>query len=89
MESQDRPFFLYDAKPRDGKQNYEVYAAMIESMDESVGRVLDALRDAGVEDNTCRYARGRAMSMRVAFACPLSSDGRALPRPAALAMSQW
>ncbi len=42
----------YDAKPRNGGQNFEIYAAMIESMDESVGRVMDALRQSGVDDNT-------------------------------------
>ena len=43
----------YDAKSRPGNpQNYGEYAAMIESVDESVGRVLDALRDAGVAGNT-------------------------------------
>ncbi len=48
IEAKAEKIRKYDAKPRDGKQNYEVYAAMIESMDESVGSVLDA----GVEDNT-------------------------------------
>jgi len=33
-------------------QNYGEYAAMIESMDESVGRVLGSLRDLGLEQNT-------------------------------------
>ncbi|MFN8812027.1 MAG: sulfatase [Acidobacteriota bacterium] len=33
-------------------QNYGEYAAMVESMDESVGRVMKALQSAGVEDNT-------------------------------------
>jgi arylsulfatase A-like enzyme len=43
----------YDAKSRPGEgQNYGEYAAMVESMDESVGRVMKALRDSGVEDNT-------------------------------------
>jgi arylsulfatase A-like enzyme len=43
----------YDAKSRpDNPQNYGEYAAMIESVDESVGRVLAALKDNGVESNT-------------------------------------
>jgi arylsulfatase A-like enzyme len=43
----------YDAKSRaENPQNYGEYAAMIESVDESVGRVLDALRQHGVEDDT-------------------------------------
>jgi len=33
-------------------QNYDEYAAMIESMDESVGRVVEALETNGVLDNT-------------------------------------
>jgi arylsulfatase A-like enzyme len=43
----------YDAKSRPGdRHNYGEYAAMLESVDESVGRILDALREHGVEDNT-------------------------------------
>ncbi len=43
----------YDAKSRpENPQNYGEYAAMIESVDESVGRVLEALRQSGLEDNT-------------------------------------
>ncbi len=33
-------------------QNKPVYAAMMQSVDESVGRVLQALEDAGIEENT-------------------------------------
>jgi len=43
----------YDAKARaDDPQNYGEYAAMVESMDESVGRVMDALEAAGVAGRT-------------------------------------
>lgn len=43
----------YDAKARaDDPQNYGEYAAMIESMDESVGRVMAALEQSGVAGNT-------------------------------------
>jgi arylsulfatase A-like enzyme len=43
----------YDAKARaEDPQNYGEYAAMIESVDESVGRVLAALEKAGVAENT-------------------------------------
>lgn len=33
-------------------QNHAVYAAMIESMDVQIGRLLDALEELGIEDNT-------------------------------------
>ncbi len=43
----------YDAKSRpDDPQNYGEYAAMIESVDESVGKILATLRENGLEDNT-------------------------------------
>jgi arylsulfatase A len=43
----------YDAKSRpDDPQNYGEYAAMIESMDESVGRILDTLDETGLTNNT-------------------------------------
>ncbi|MBK5293391.1 MAG: sulfatase [Acidobacteriia bacterium] len=43
----------YDALSRpDNPQNYGEYAAMIESVDESAGRVLASLRAAGLEENT-------------------------------------
>lgn len=43
----------YNAKARpDNPQHFGEYAAMIESVDESVGRVLGALRENGVDDNT-------------------------------------
>lgn len=43
----------YDAKSRaEDPQNYGEYAAMIESVDESVGRILDTLRETGQADNT-------------------------------------
>lgn len=43
----------YDALSRpDNPQNYGEYAAMIESVDEGVGRVMEALREAGLDRNT-------------------------------------
>lgn len=43
----------YDAKADPANpQNYGEYAAMIESVDESVGRVLDSLRQSGLDENT-------------------------------------
>ncbi|MCL5269425.1 MAG: sulfatase [bacterium] len=41
----------YEAKPR-GNQKSPVYAAMIESVDESVGRIMATLDELGLADNT-------------------------------------
>ena len=38
--------------PKRKRQGPPAYAAMIESVDESVGRILTALRTHGLEDNT-------------------------------------
>jgi arylsulfatase A len=42
----------YPGKPQHGKQSNPVYAAMIESMDESVGRILKKLDDLKLSENT-------------------------------------
>ncbi len=42
----------YEKKATDGGQDNATYAAMIESVDESVGRVLDKLEAIGKTDNT-------------------------------------
>lgn len=42
----------YERVPKAKRQGKPVYAAMVESIDNSVGRVMDALRVAGKEDNT-------------------------------------
>ncbi len=42
----------YDALSHIEEHRLRVYAAMVRSLDRSVGRVLDALRDNGLEDNT-------------------------------------
>jgi arylsulfatase A-like enzyme len=49
----------YDAKanPSD-PQNYGEYAAMIESVDESVGRILDVLKESGIENDTIVFLTG-------------------------------
>ena len=53
IEGKPEKVAKYDAKSKPGNpQNYGEYAGMIESMDESVGRVLEALKESGVEDNT-------------------------------------
>jgi arylsulfatase A len=43
---------LADHPPKKGRQNNPFYAAMIESMDQSVGRVLDTLDQLKLADNT-------------------------------------
>jgi arylsulfatase A-like enzyme len=42
----------YDALPQIELHRERVYAAMIRSLDRGIGRVLDALRDNGLEENT-------------------------------------
>jgi len=42
----------YDALPGIPEHGRRVYAAMVRSVDRSVGRVLQALRDEGLDDNT-------------------------------------
>ncbi|MBM4086612.1 MAG: sulfatase [Lentisphaerae bacterium] len=42
----------YKGKPGEGRQRDPTYAAMIESLDQSVGRVLDCLDTEGLADNT-------------------------------------
>jgi len=42
----------YDALPQIGDRALRVYGAMIRALDRNVGRVLDALREKGLEENT-------------------------------------
>ncbi|MBA4188709.1 MAG: N-acetylgalactosamine 6-sulfate sulfatase (GALNS) [Planctomycetaceae bacterium] len=42
----------YNVKPAHGKQSNPVYAAMVESMDDAVGRVLKKLDDLKLSENT-------------------------------------
>lgn len=42
----------YDALPHIKDHRQRVYAAMVRSLDRSVGRVLQALKDQGLDDNT-------------------------------------
>ena len=42
----------YEKVPQEKRQGKPVYAAMVESIDNSVGRVMDAIRSAGKEENT-------------------------------------
>jgi len=62
-KNKDRPFFLYLAhnmphvplgasKEFRGKSSRGLYGDVIEELDWSMGKVLDALKDLGIEDNT-------------------------------------
>jgi len=42
----------YKAKPRKGRQNDPIYAAMLESVDQSVGRITETLKRLSMEDRT-------------------------------------
>ena len=42
----------YDALPQIGNHSLRVYAAMIRNLDRNVGRVLDAVREQGLENDT-------------------------------------
>ncbi|MHC4675661.1 MAG: sulfatase, partial [Planctomycetota bacterium] len=42
----------YKAKPKRGNHNDPIYAAMIESMDQSVGRIMETLRRLNIDEKT-------------------------------------
>lgn len=44
----------FETKPQRGKHNHDnpTYAAMVKSLDESVGAIIDTLRDTGLDENT-------------------------------------
>ena len=49
----EAPFFIQHGKTHyKMQQNMAVYAAMVESLDENVGRVLDTLKELGLDENT-------------------------------------
>lgn len=52
IEAKEELIDKYQDSEPDGCHNSPVYAAMIESVDESVGRVLGTLDDLGIADNT-------------------------------------
>ena len=51
LEGKDDYVNKYKNKPAND-QNKPIYAAMMQSVDESVGQVLQALEDAGIDENT-------------------------------------
>ena len=62
---------LSDEQKKDSARAMEVYAAMVEHIDEAVGRVLDKLEKLGVADNTVGTARPdeRALVLTKARGC--------------------
>lgn len=51
---EEEQFFVSEPPPRKVRvrQNHPVYAAMVEKMDEGIGRVMSALESAGLAENT-------------------------------------
>jgi len=52
LQAKERMVTRYEQVPEDRRQGTPVYAAMVESIDRSVGRVLATLRDLSLERNT-------------------------------------
>jgi arylsulfatase A-like enzyme len=52
LEAKQELIAKYEAKPPDGEQNNPTYAAMIESMDQGVGRLMAVIDELGIADNT-------------------------------------
>jgi arylsulfatase A len=52
LEAKKEVTARYKSRAPDGGQNNPVYAAMVESVDDSVGRVMRKLADLGLEKNT-------------------------------------
>lgn len=55
-------------------QTNAAYAAMVESMDESLGRIMQALEDKGIADNTLIiFTSDNGSHQKVSASCPLRS----------------
>ena len=52
FDSEDQHFLTDDARLVRTRQTHPVYAAMVECMDTAVGRIVDALREEGLLENT-------------------------------------
>lgn len=52
MGLQEQPLVAEEGGATKTQQDFPIYAAMISSMDDGVGRIVDALKSSGVYDNT-------------------------------------
>ncbi len=52
LQAKKKVIARYEAVPKDKRQGNPAYAAMVESVDDSVGRVMDELKKLGLEKNT-------------------------------------
>jgi len=52
LQGKPKKVACYEKVPKDRRQGKPAYAAMVESVDDSVGRVMRTLRDLGLEDRT-------------------------------------
>lgn len=53
LQAKKKMIAKYQTQPEETKQGSPVYAAMVESVDQSIGRVIQTLRDLGIEEETC------------------------------------
>lgn len=54
IEAKEELIRKYNFKKK-GKQNNPIYAAMVESIDQSVGKVMGKLKELGIDDNTAVF----------------------------------
>lgn len=52
LQAKQEDIESFKGKPADGKQNSALYAAMIKSVDESVGRINEKVKELGLEKDT-------------------------------------
>jgi arylsulfatase A len=55
LQAKDEDIAKFEGKPADGGQKDPVYAAMIKSVDDSVGRVMGVLDELGLAEKTCVF----------------------------------
>ncbi|MHC4994713.1 MAG: sulfatase [Planctomycetota bacterium] len=52
LQAKEEMIARYEAVPEDRRQGHPTYAAMVESVDQSVGRITATLRELGLDQNT-------------------------------------